>query len=79
MDERVDDHRRPALGAVEREVEVVNTLHPRVPDLLELLVRELGLQRVHEPGGGLAGGVRDHVQLDWRSRGHAGILAAAAR
>ena len=64
VDERVDDHRRPALRAVQREVKVVDRLDPRVADLLELLVRELGLERVDEPDGRLAGGVGDHVELD---------------
>src|SRR5437763_16751054 len=64
VDERVDDHSGPALGAVERELQVVDGLDPRVADLLEVLVRKLGLERVDEPDGGRAGGVRDNVELD---------------
>jgi len=67
VDERVDDHRRAPLRTVEREMQVVHRLDARVSDLLELLVRELGLERVHEPDRRLAGGVRDDVQLDGRT------------
>ena len=47
-----------------RQLEVVDRLDLRVPDLLERLVRELGLERCHEPRGRLAGRVRDDVELD---------------
>ena len=52
------------LGHLDGQAEMVDRLHARVTDLLEVLFRELRLERVHEPHGGLAGGVRDHVQLD---------------
>src|SRR5581483_12086023 len=58
-----------ALGAVDHEPQVVDGLHARVPDLLEGLLGELGLERQHEPGRGLAGGVGDDVELDC-GRGH---------
>jgi hypothetical protein len=75
--ERVDDHGRAAFGAVERKVEIVDGLDARVADLLELLLRELRFQRVHEPDGGLAGGVGDDVELDRGLRvRHARSLAA---
>jgi hypothetical protein len=64
VDKRVDDHRRPALGAVERELQVVDGLDPRMANLLELLPRELSLERMHQPYRRLTGGVRDDVQLD---------------
>ena len=71
VDERVDDHRRPAFGAVQREVQVVDGLDARVADLLELLLGELRLERVDEPHGRLPGGVGDHVELDGLLRRHA--------
>ena len=55
MDERVDDHGGPALRSIQRQVEVVDGLDARVADLLELLLRELRLERMHEPHGGLPG------------------------
>jgi hypothetical protein len=78
VDEGVDDHRRAALRAAEREVEVVDGLDPRVADLLELLLRELRLERMHEPDGGLPGGVGDDVELD-RRLGHAPERSLAQR
>ena len=62
--QRVDDDRRTALGALDGELEVLHCLHPRMPDLLERLLRELRLERHHEPRSRLAGCVRDDVQLD---------------
>src|SRR2546430_2205657 len=62
VDERVDDHSGPALGAAERELQVVDGLDPREADLLEVLVRKPSLERVDEPDCGLAGGDRDHVK-----------------
>ena len=64
LDERVDDHRRAALHPLDRQLQVGDRLDARMPDLEELLVGELRLQRLHEPLRGLAGRVRDHVQLD---------------
>ena len=71
LDERVDDDRRTALHPVDGELEVGDRLDARVPDLEELLLRELRLERLHESLGGLAGRIGDHVQLD---RGHAQSL-----
>ncbi len=67
VDERVEDHRRPALGPVDGEAQVVHRLDPRVDDVLELLVGELGLERLDEPFCGRTRRVRDHVELN---RGH---------
>ena len=64
VDERVDDHGRAVLRAGDGELDVVGRLDARVPDDLELGVGELRLEREHEPNGGLAGRVRDDVQLD---------------
>ena len=63
LDDRVDDDRRTALRAVDDEPQVVDGLDPRVADLLERLLGELGLERGDEPGRGLAGRVGDDVQL----------------
>ena len=68
LHERVDDHRRPPAHAVDRELEIVLRLDARMPDLDELLVRELRLERLHEPRRGLAGRVGDDVQLDGDGR-----------
>ena len=67
LDERVDDDRRPSLHPVDGQPQVGDVLDARVPDLEELLVGKLRLERLHEPLRRLAGGVGDHVQLD---RGH---------
>ncbi len=77
LDERVDDDRGPPLGAVHREREIVHGLDARVADLLERLLGELGLEREHEPGRGLAGGVRDDVQLDGSRGAHRAEAIAA--
>ena len=66
LDDRVDDDRRPALRAVDDEAEVVHRLDARMADLLERLLRELRLERGDEPRRGLAGCVRDDVELDGR-------------
>ena len=81
LDERVDDDGGPALGAVHREREVVHGLDARVAHLLERLLGKLRLEREHEPGCGLARGVRDDVQLDWGRGAHRAeaIAATAAR
>ncbi len=79
LDEGVDRDGRPTLHAVDRQLEVVQVLHARVPDLPELLLRELRLERLHEPRRGRARGVRDDVQLDGLSLPHGRILAAPAR
>ena len=67
LDDRVDDDRGPALRAVDDEAEVVHRLDARMPDLLERLLGELRLERGDEPRGGLAGRVRDDVELDGRN------------
>ena len=64
LHERVDDDRRTPFHAVDRKLQVGDALHPRVPDLEELLFRELRLQCQDEPLRGLARGIGDHVQLD---------------
>ena len=46
-----------------------------VPDLLELLLGELRLERLDEARGRLARGVGDDVQLDRRMLRHAPIVA----
>ena len=69
LDERVDDDRGPASRAPHDLREVVDALDHRMPDLLELLLRELRLERVHEAGRRLARRIGDHVQLD-RLRSH---------
>ena len=68
LHERVDDHRRPPAHAVDRELEVVLRLDARMPDLDEVLVRELRLERLHETRRRLAGRVGDDVQLDGDGR-----------
>ena len=64
VDQRVHHHRRTSLRTVHRQLQVVDRLDLRVPDLLEGLIRELRLERGHEARSGLAGRVRDDVQLD---------------
>ena len=64
IDERVDDDRSVSARARDGTVEIDDRLHPRVPHLLELLLGKLGLERLHEPGRGFAGGVGDDVKLD---------------
>ena len=75
--ERVHDDGGAAASAPHRELEILHRLDARVPDLLELLVRELRFERLHEPCRGLSRGVGDDVQLDRRMRRHARILAQA--
>src|SRR5205823_4088066 len=70
VDERVDRDRAPAAHAAHREPQVVDGLDPRVPDLLEVEVGELRLERDHEASGGLPRRVGDDVQLDWSLRAH---------
>ena len=90
LDERVDDDRRPALHPVDRELQVGDRLDARMPDLEELLLRELRLERLHEALRRLAGRVGDDVELDLGHRPHlnhllvqllgiAGILWAVKR
>ncbi len=64
LDERVDDDRLPPFHPLHRELQVGDRLDARVPDLAELLVGELRLERLHEPRRRLAGRIGDHVQLD---------------
>ena len=68
LHDRVDHDRRPPPHPADRELEVVLRLDARVADLDEVLLRELGLERLDEPRRGLAGGVGDDVQLDRRVR-----------
>ena len=66
MDERVDDDGGPSPGPVDRRLEIVHCLDARMPDLFEQLVRELRLEREHEPRRCLSGRVGDDVELDRR-------------
>jgi hypothetical protein len=68
LDKGVDDNGGPPFSPLDGKAQVVDGLDPRMPDFLELLVRELRLERVHESGRGLTGGVGDDVQLDGRFR-----------
>jgi glycyl-tRNA synthetase len=79
VDERVHEDGRAAAGARHGQLEVGDALDARVPDLLELLVGELCLERLHEPVGGLAGGVGDDVKLDGGMFRHGGIVAVSVR
>ena len=79
IDERVDDDSRTSARASHCNLELVDGVDARMSHLLELLLRKLRLERVHEPCGGLAGRVRDDVELDGRVRSHGRILAEAAR
>ncbi len=79
-DQRVDHHRGPAFCAADGELEVVEGLDLRVPDLLERLLGELRLERRDEARRGLAGRVRDDVELDDLARGvHVPEATAATR
>ena len=69
LHDRVDDHRRAALHPVDGEVQVLLRLDARVPDLDELLIGELRLEREDEARGGLARRVGDDVELDRCRRG----------
>ena len=64
LDQRVDDDRLAPLHPLDGELKIGDRLDARMPDLAELLVRELGLERLDEPRRRLAGRVGDHVQLD---------------
>jgi hypothetical protein len=75
-DQRVDHHRRAAARLLHGDVEVLDVLHACMPDLLERLVRELRLEREHEPLCGLARRVRDDVELD---RDAVAVVAAHRR
>ena len=63
-DERVDHHRRTAARLLHGDVEILDVLDPRMADLLERLIRELRLEREHEPLRRLSRRVRDDVELD---------------
>ena len=69
LDERVDDDRGPASCAPHGIGEVLDALDHRMPDLLERLLGELGLERVNEARRRLPGRIGNHVQLD-RLRSH---------
>ena len=64
IDERVDDNRCVAPGAQDRSFQISDGLGASVAHLLELLFGKLRLQCLHEPRGGLPGGIGDDVQLD---------------
>ena len=68
--QRVDDDGRAPAGAADGDLEILHRLGARVPHFLEVLLGKLRLERVHEPRGRLAGGVRHDVQLDRRVRRH---------
>ena len=63
-DERVDHDRRTPARLLHGDVQVVDVLDARMPDLLERLIRKLRLEREHEPLRRLARRVRDDVELD---------------
>ena len=63
IDERVDDDRGVAASAQDCALEIRHGLGPGVTYLLELLFRELRLQRLHEPRSSFPGGVGDDVQF----------------
>ena len=69
LDERVDHHRRTASRLLDGDVEVLDVLDARMPDLDERLIRELRLEREDEPGRGLPRRVGDDVELDGRAVG----------
>jgi hypothetical protein len=71
LDERVDGDSRAAAHPADGEPQVVDGLDARMPDLLEVEVGELRLERDHEPRRRLARGVGDDVQLDRRLRARA--------
>ncbi len=64
LDERVDHDRGPPARLLHGDVEVLDVLDARMPDLDERLIRELRLEREHEPRRSLPGRVGDDVQLD---------------
>ena len=72
LHERVDDDRAASAGPGRGEMDVVGARDPRVADDLDRQVGELPLDCLDDPGGGLAGGVGDDVELD--GVGHAGDL-----
>ena len=63
VDERIDDDGGPGF-ARDREAEVVDGLDARMDDVLELLFRELRLERLDEALRRRPGRVGDDVQLD---------------
>ena len=65
LDQRVDHDRGAAARLLHRDVEILGVLDARVPDFLERLIRELRLERQHEPLGRLSRRVGDDVKLDW--------------
>jgi len=64
LDERVDHHGGTSPGRRHRELEIVDGLDAWVADLVEALLRELRLEREHEPRRGLPRRVRDDVELN---------------
>src|SRR5919201_3999407 len=79
LDERVDHDRGTPLRPLAREPQVVHGLYPWMANLLELLVGELRLERVHEARRGLTCGVRNDVELDRRLRHAAEASGESAR
>lgn len=75
LDERVHHDRGTAARLLHRDQQIVDVLDTRVADLLERLVRELRLERQHQPLRRLSRRVRDDVQLD----GNAIVMPAHAR
>ena len=63
-DERIDHDRRAATCLLHGDVQILDVLGARMPDLRERLVGELRLEREHEPLCGLARRVGDDVELD---------------
>ena len=63
-DERVHHDRRAPSRLLDGDVQILDVLDARVPDLLERLVGELRLEREHEPLRRLSRRVRDDVELD---------------
>ena len=61
LDERVDDDGAAPAHPSGGEVEIVGARDPRMPDDLDLEVRELPLDRLDDPSGGLACRVGDDV------------------
>src|SRR5258708_5715228 len=66
LHKRVDDDRGPSLHPVHRKLQVIDRLDTRMADLDELLIGELRLERLDEPRGGFAGGIRHDMELNGR-------------
>ena len=64
LDERVHHDGRAPTRLLHGDVEVVDVLDARMPDLLERLIGELRLEREHETLCSLPRRIRDDVELD---------------